>query len=140
MSNDPEAQTARNGVTPVLAALTVIDGTGFHGIATNLTGPAPKIDRSWAGLVRNALIAVLATAWPDQIQADVERFATAANPIIEALTRRDVTAASSGAQELHTAYHALSDAGWGYLAKTAGVPLEEQAHHHSGSAGQDHSR
>lgn len=139
MSNDPEDRAEPQAVTPVLAALTHIDGVGFHGIATTLTGSEPKIDRSWPGLVRNALIAVLATPWPDELRADIERFAAAAHPVVGALAGRDLAAASSGAHELHIAYHALSDAGWEYLAKMAGVPPQEQAHRHHGSAAHGHS-
>jgi hypothetical protein len=135
VSTHPEENTTSAArVTGVLAALTHIDGVGFHGIATNLTGPAPKIDRNWAGLVRNALIAVLATDWPDELQAAVERFSAAAEPVVAAQSRRDTTAASNTAQELHVAYHALSDAGWSYLAKIAGVPEQDKAHHHPGAA------
>jgi hypothetical protein len=68
----------------------------------------------------------------------VERFSTAAEPVVAALSQRDTTAASNTAQELHVSYHALSDAGWSYLAKIAGVPEPGQAHHHPGAAHEGH--
>jgi hypothetical protein len=138
MSTHPqENHTAR--VPGVLAALTHIDGVGFHGIATNLTGPAPNIDHSWAGLVRNALIAVRAIDWPDELRGAVERFSTAAEPLVAALAQRNTADASNTAQELHVSYHALSDAGWSYLARLAGVPEQDQGHHHPGAAHEGHS-
>ena len=115
----------------VLAALTHIDNVGFHGIATNLTGASPKIDRNWSGLIRNARIAVAAIEWPDEIQAAAERFTAAAGQLADALDQRDTDATADPAKELHVAYHALSDAGWSHLASTANIPQEEKVHHHN---------
>ena len=115
----------------VLAALTHIDNVGFHGIATNLTGASPKIDRNWSGLIRNARVAVAAIEWPDEIQSAAERFTAAAGLLADALDQRDTDATAGPAKELHVAYHALSDAGWSHLAGTANIPQEEKAHHHN---------
>jgi hypothetical protein len=115
----------------LIAALTYIDNVGFHGIATSLTGTSPRIDRSWPGLIRNARIAVAVIDWPKEIQAMAERFAAAADRLAAALDQRDTNATAEPAKELHVAYHALSDAGWAYLAKTAGIAEEDRtAHHH----------
>jgi hypothetical protein len=115
----------------LLAALTYIDNVGFHGIATSLTGTSPRIDRSWSGLIRNARTAVAAVDWPNEIQTIAERFAAAAERLAAALDQRDISATAEPATELHVAYHALSDAGWAYLAKAAGIPEEDRtAHHH----------
>jgi hypothetical protein len=119
----------------LLAALTYIDNVGFHGIAMNLTGASPKIDRNWAGLIRNARTAVAVMIWPAEIQGMAERFATAAGQLAAALDQRDTDATSNPAKELHVSYHALSDAGWGYLAKIAGIPEDRPPHHgHSHTA------
>lgn len=114
----------------LITALTHIDNVGFHGIATNLTGTSPKIDRNWSGLIRNARIAVAATNWPDEIRTMAERFVSAAGRLAAALDQRDTNATAEPAKELHVAYHALSDAGWAYLAKTAGLPEEGTSTHH----------
>lgn len=115
----------------VLAALTHIDNMGFHAIATNLTGASPKIDRNWSGLIRNSRIAVATIEWPDEIQAAANRFTTAAGQLADALDQRDTNATADPAKQLHVAYHALSDAGWSHLARTADIPQEEGAHHHN---------
>jgi hypothetical protein len=111
----------------LVAALTHIDNVGFHGIATNLTGASPKIDRNWSGLIRNARIAVAAIVWPQEIQPAAARFAAAAGELAAAMDRRDTNTIAEPANELHVAYHALSDAGWSHLANTANV---EGTHHH----------
>lgn len=114
----------------LLAALTHIDNVGFHGIATNLTGTSPKIDRNWSGLIRNARIAVSAVDWPDEIQPAAQRFTAAAGKLADALEQRDTNATTEPAKELHVAYHALSDEGWTHLARTAGIAREDTTHHH----------
>lgn len=113
-----------------IAALTYIDNVGFHSIATSLTGASPRIDRSWPGLIGNARTAVAAIDWPDEIQALAERFAAAAQRLASALVQRDISATAEPAQELHVAYHALSDAGWAYLAQAAGIPEDFRTRHH----------
>lgn len=115
----------------LVAALSYIDNVGFHGIATSLTETAPRIDRSWPGLIRNARTAVAAIGWPNEIQPLAERFTGAAGRLAAALDQRDISATAEPAQDLHVAYHALSDAGWAYLAQAAGIPEEDRtAHHH----------
>jgi hypothetical protein len=120
---------AAAGTAGVLAALTYIDNVGFHGIAMNLTGASPKIDRNWSGLIRNARTAVAATIWPADIQGMAKRFTAAAGQLAAALDQRDTGATSNPAKELHVSYHALSDAGWNHLAKIASVPEDGTPHH-----------
>lgn len=132
MNQHGGTNAADDGTAGLLAALTYIDNVGFHSIATNLTGESPKIDRNWSGLIRNARIAVAATFWPSEIKTMAERFVEAAGELATVLDRRDTNATAEPAKELHVAYHALSDAGWSYLARTAGLPGEDKtSHHHS---------
>lgn len=114
----------------LIAALSYLDHVGFHGIATSLTGTAPRIDRSWPGLIRNARTAVAAIGWPDELQPFAERFAAAAGRLAAAVDQRDISGTAEPAQELHVAYHTLSDAGWAYLAQAAGIPEEDTTPHH----------
>ena len=122
-------------VAGLLAALTHIDNVGFHGIATNLTGASPKIDRNWAALIHNAHIAVAVTAWPGELEPAAERFTAAAHELVAVLERRDVNAVADPAKELHIAYHALSDAGWNHLAKSAGMTHTDAHQHGAGEGG-----
>lgn len=128
---DP-SDTGAQPVTPagLLASLTYIDNVGFHGIATTLTGPDPKIDRNWAALIRNAHIAVAAITWPPDLQAAASRFTHAADELIAVLERRDTASVGEPAKELHIAYHALSDAGWSHLAAATGMTTEGAHDHH----------
>ncbi len=139
MTQDPHNSHAE-GTAGVLAALAFIDNVGFHGIATNLTGPAPKIDRNWVALIKNARIAVAATRWPDGLNPQVQAFLTAAEKLVSALELRDTVATKDPAAELHISYHALSDAGWQHLAQAAGIEAEKhdaEGHAH-GAEGHEH--
>jgi len=124
---------AASGTVGLIAALAYIDNVGFHGIATNLGGPTPKIDRTWAGLVRNARTAVSSVHWPEDVQDLADRFAAAAAQLATAIDQRDTTAAADPAKEIHVAYHALSDAAWNHLAKSAGTYPGGTEHHHNRS-------
>ncbi|MBT2588382.1 hypothetical protein [Arthrobacter sp. ISL-95] len=115
--------------TGVLAALTHIDTVGFHGIATALTGAEPRIDRNWAPLIHNALIAVAVTTWPPELQPASDRFTAAVGQLIPTLERRDTVGVAETATELHIAYHALSDAKWSYLDSSAGIQGSEDHGH-----------
>ncbi|WP_115789981.1 hypothetical protein [Arthrobacter silvisoli] len=137
-----EPHTHDEGTAGVLAALAFIDNVGFHGIATNLTGPAPKIDRNWAALIKNARIAVAATTWPDGLDPQVQAFLGASAKLVAALELRDTEATKGPAGELHISYHALSDAGWQHLAEAAGLAAEghkgHEGHEGHGHAHEEH--
>ncbi len=105
----------------MLAALTAIDGSGFHALAERLTGPRPAIEPADLGHVRHARIAAASVTWPDEIQKKAQSFAATTGPLADALERDDVDAAAREVSNAHAAYHALSDAGWEYLADRAGV-------------------
>ncbi len=106
----------------MLAALAIIDGSGFHALAERLTGASPAIDSADLGRVRHARIAAASVTWPDEIRKKGQSFVATTEVLATALERDDVGAASRGVLEAHAAYHALSDAGWEYLADRAGVP------------------
>lgn len=106
----------------MLAALAIIDGSGFHALSERLTGPNPAIDPSDLGHVRHARIAAASVTWPDEIRKKSQAFEATTEVLADALERDNVAAAAKAVLEAHAAYHALSDAGWEYLADRAGVP------------------
>lgn len=106
----------------MLAALVIIDGSGFHALAERLTGPRPTIEPADLGHVRHAQIAAASVTWPDEIQKKGQSLVTTTELLATALEHDDVGAAAKAVLEAHAAYHALSDAGWEYLADRGGVP------------------
>lgn len=119
----------------MIAALTHIDGVGFHALATSITKPSPKIDPDWSTLLRNARTAVASVTWPEDIRGTAEKFATAAGQLAAALDQDDIPSAQAPARDVHGAYHALSDAGWKHLAIAAGTAGRSGADDGSGAAG-----
>ncbi len=124
-SNDSAIRTAG-----MIAALTHIDGVGFHGIATTVSKPTPTINPDWSTLLRNAGTAVAAIEWPDDLHQTVATFVAAAGQLAAALDQHDIPAALAPAREVHGAYHALSDGGWKHLSTAAGTAEAGEAHHH----------
>lgn len=126
---EPSRETAAQAAG-MIAALSHLDGAGFHGIDMALHGAQAAIDPTWSELVRNARIAVAATIWPDDVRAKAEGFTTAAGLLAAALEQGDAKAAADHAREAHGAQHGLSSAGWSHLADTAGIPGEGGSHQH----------
>lgn len=129
---EPSRETAAQTAS-MIAALSHLDGAGFHGIDMELHGAQAAIDPTWSGLVRNARIAVAATVWPDEVRAKAEGFTAAAELLAAALEQGDAKAAADHAREAHGAQHGLSSAGWSYLAGTAGIRGEGGSHQHGHS-------
>lgn len=105
----------------MIAALAYIDGVGFHGIDMVLSSESPTINLAWLGKIRNARIAVAAIEWPDEFHFKAGSFADAAGRLVTALGEDDVATAVAPSADVHGAWHALSDAGWSWLATTAGI-------------------
>lgn len=115
----------------LIAALTHIDGVGFHGIATSIGKPSPAIDPEWSALLRHARTVVAATAWPEELRQTAETFVDSAGRLAAALDGNDVDSSKSPAKEVHSAYHALSDGGWKHLSAIAGTAERSATHHHA---------
>jgi hypothetical protein len=116
--------------TGMIAVLSQIDGSGFHGIDMALRTAAPTIDHAWQRNVHNAHIAAAVLDWPKELQALATTFEGAAGRLTAALSRGDTQAAAEAAKDAHAAQHALSNGGWGYLGEAAGMPTEGDSHQH----------
>ena len=114
----------------LIAALTHIDGVGFHGIATSIGRPAGTLDPEWPRLLRNAATAVAAVSWPPGLEETARTFIDSAISLAEALGQGDRAAATGPARQVHGAYHALSDGGWEHLAAAAGLTARPREEHH----------
>ncbi|WP_427016539.1 hypothetical protein ACQCSX_17675 [Pseudarthrobacter sp. P1] len=125
----PGSETAAQTVG-MIAALSYIDGAGFHGIDMALGSASPTIDPSWSGHAHNALIAVAAVFWPEELQPQATQFANAAGRLAIALEAGETSAAVLPAREVHAAWHTLSSVGWNHLAKTAGIHGEGDTDRH----------
>lgn len=123
------SQTATQAIG-VIAVLSHIDSAGFHGIDMALGGASPTIDPSWSSHTRNALIAVVAIDWPDELRPQSKLFTDAAGRLTAALDEGDTKTAAGPAKEVHRAWHTLSSEGWSYLATIAGIQSEGDARQH----------
>ena len=108
----------------MIAALTVLDGSGYHDRAERLGGPTPVINPADVGLVRRARVAAGLVNWPPDIMEKARAFESTSGLLEDALARYDQPAASAAVHNAHAAYHALSAAGWEYLSDLAGLPIK----------------
>ena len=104
-----------------IAALTVIDGVGFHGIDTALNGTTPKVDAAWLGKVRHAQVAARSVPWPKELHPKAKAFSEAAAKLGDSLEKDDAKGAAAPAKAAHETQHALSNGAWEMLAKNAKV-------------------
>jgi len=104
----PEEHNAAAG--DVMAALDIIDSTGFHGISTALNAATVFADVSTRtqGSVEKALTAATAATWPTELDANVLVFETDAEVLIDALVAGDLTAAQAAGDAIHSSQHDLS--------------------------------
>jgi hypothetical protein len=116
--------------TGMIAVLSQIDGSGFHGIDMALGAAAPAIDPAWHRSVHNAHIAVAVLNWPEELVALATTFKDASARLATALSQHDTPAAVEAAKEAHAAQHALSNGGWNYLGESAGISSESDSHQH----------
>lgn len=112
-----------------LSALDIMDSVGFHTIDEALAKPGASIDPSWLGKTRNARIAVAATTWPREVEAQAKAFVTASGELQAALEKDDVAAAAKPARAAHEAQHALSHEAYTLLAKRAGLDHAAEGGH-----------
>jgi hypothetical protein len=118
-SSNEDTHSKDAGAT--LAALAIIDGTGFHDIDESLRKPTPEIEPDWGSRVSHARVAAAAITWPKDVQPKADTFVKLATDFAKALTEDDTKTAVLQTNDAHAAYHALSTAAWEALGDEAGV-------------------
>jgi hypothetical protein len=110
----------------------LMDTAGFHGIDERLNGEG-VIDPGDAGVVNRVNGVLAATAWPAELQAQVETLKATLSQYAEALSGDDVEAAKPLATQAHEQQHELSHAVEHWLGEMSG-----SAEHGAGKAGHEH--
>lgn len=132
--DDDDDANGENAMTPIattnptaalggmLAALSILDGTGLHGIDETLNATPPgAIDAQWLGRVQHAQIAVATATWPAELQSGAEALVVTLGELAAKLGDDDGAGAAPLATRAHDEGHDVSGAGWAALAETAGV-------------------
>ena len=113
----------------VLAAVTFLDGAGYHAIddAINKDRTVPATARATA-LKGQAV--VRATSWPAELKPKADALAGILGELAAALEgdSPDLAKAGAAAKKAHDAQHEFSDAAWGWLYEKAGVKGPAHAH------------
>ncbi len=97
-------------VAQILAAIDIIDTTGFHDMSEEIEAAQTMAEVSPRNLgkVQKALIVTLAVAWPKDLAGAAVLFEDSAQALVDALTSEDLAAAKTAAAEVHNTQHDLS--------------------------------
>jgi cytochrome c oxidase subunit 2 len=106
----------------VLAAIDIIDSTGFHGMQEEIQAAAAFEDVSSRdlGKVEKALSVALVVTWPSEISADAELFIADAGTLVDALGAADLVASQTAAEAIHGSQHDLSYGVYHWLGEQSG--------------------
>jgi len=99
-----------SGNGAILAALDIIDSSGFHGISEAIEEAAKFEDISsrTKGTVEKALTAANAITWPHDLEEALEAFVADAEALIAALDGADLAGAKEASHGIHGTQHDLS--------------------------------
>jgi heme/copper-type cytochrome/quinol oxidase subunit 2 len=94
----------------VLAAIDVIDSTGFHGMTEEIANASSfeEISPRNLGRVQNAWYAGLVVIWPGEVASQAQTFLADAKALVEALNTADLEASIAAAEAIHGSQHDLS--------------------------------
>lgn len=116
----------------VAIATYLMDTAGFHGMDERLNGEG-VIEAGDAGVVNRVDGILAVTAWPAELQAQVDPLRETLSQYAEALSNDDVEAAKIVAAQTHEQQHDLSHAIEGWLGDMSGSP-----EHGTDEAGEEH--
>jgi hypothetical protein len=112
-------QVTAGQIGGVIAAVTVLDTAGLHGMDESLA--AGDLKAGFLGAARRARLVAVATAWPAELAPVAKELTEHLTDLQAALEKEDVKAAATAAHEAHDGGHDLSAAVNGWLAKMGGT-------------------
>lgn len=115
----------------VTIATYLLDTAGFHAMDERINGEG-LIEAGDAGVVHRANALLGATAWPEELQAQVDPLKETLSNYAEALANDDVEAAKPLATQAHELQHDLSHAAEHWVGEKTGSTEPGQAHDGSG--------
>jgi hypothetical protein len=118
-----------SGEGDLIAAITFLDGAGFHGIDESINEEG-EVPGDAASVARKAETVVHLTAWPDDLAEDAETLEGIFAALAESLEAEspDLEAAGQNAASAHDGLHDFSGRVWAHLHGEAGVELADDGH------------
>ena len=116
-------------VGQVVAAIAYLDGVGFHGIDTAISGG--EIPAGTLGKVQNAAAITAAVKWPSALHEDGDALADALRDLSKAVEGANASAAAEPAKAVHDIEHGLSRKAYAWLREMGGdAPAPDGGHAH----------
>ncbi len=136
LTADPAAVARMAMVGQVVAAIAVLDNSGFHDMdeAINNTNTAPS---GSLGRVRRARLITAAVMWPPAAQESARKLQGELGALLTALQNEDLQAAKGPVHEVHEIAHDLSDMVYTWLGEVGGLATSTSSGAGSGSQGME---
>jgi uncharacterized protein YcnI len=106
-------------VGQVIAAVAVLDGTGFHALHDEIA--AGTIPADSVGKVQRARLVAAAIQWPEPLRADAAKLVEQLEHLHAAVRSENAASALSPAQQVHDMEHDLSQAAYAWLGQRGGL-------------------
>jgi hypothetical protein len=113
------------GLDAMVSGLDILGTAGLHAI-DEAANENDTVEAGASGPVQRAVLAVGATAWPADLQADADALEATLLELLEALGSADPAVVGPVAAEAHEQQHDFDHAVSEYVAEQAGVALPEE--------------
>lgn len=114
-SPEPDAASdIETSIASTLVAIDSIDSAGFHDMAEDLA-EAAEINPRHAGKVGNVLTVIAATAWSEDVRAELDVMTADLKALKTALDADDLEGARTHSEAVHDSQHDFSKAVYGWL-------------------------
>ncbi len=131
------AITAQEQIFQVTVAAYLLDSADLHALDERLN-QAGQIEAADAGLINRVNRLIAATAWPAELQPQVDSLREILSQYAEALANDDQEKAKPLATQAHELQHDLSHAAEHWLGQAAGGSEHSQAGEHGQNADGEH--
>jgi hypothetical protein len=116
--------------TAVVTALNVLGNAGLHDI--DEAAAASEVDAGASGGVEDAIIAMSAVVWPEELATDAEALIADLEALATALESADAAVVAEPATTAHDAAHDFEHAAANHIKEAVGLPVEEDEHDEGG--------
>jgi hypothetical protein len=123
--------TASSQRSAMVGALTVLNGAGLHEL-DEVTNAGEDVPAGAAGGVDDAILAVLAVDWPDELSGSASGLVTALQELAASLEGADSATVAPLAAAAHDAWHDFDHEVVAHIGGEVGVPGEGE-HEEGGS-------
>jgi uncharacterized protein YcnI len=115
----PSELTQATTVGQVIAAVALLDSTGFHALHDSIAAGTVPADS--VGKVQRARLVTAAIQWPEPLRADAAKLVEQLEQLHAAVRAENAVGATGPAEQAHNIEHDLSQAAYAWLGQRGGL-------------------